>query len=94
VRFYHHREATLARHMEWLKDKRFVSYECFWNQLARQRGFPMVVEPHAVRDLVRSRGGFDECSLRLIERNKSARKSFSGEAVSRLKNAPPGLRLA
>ena len=33
VRFYHHREATLARHMEWLREAGFVYYECFWKQL-------------------------------------------------------------
>ena len=31
--FYHHREATLARHMEWLKEAGFVFYDCFWKQL-------------------------------------------------------------
>jgi tRNA (cmo5U34)-methyltransferase len=33
VSFYHHREATLARHMEWLREAGFVAYECFWKQL-------------------------------------------------------------
>jgi tRNA (cmo5U34)-methyltransferase len=33
VAFYHHRDATLARHMEWLKDAGFVYYECFWKLL-------------------------------------------------------------
>jgi tRNA (cmo5U34)-methyltransferase len=33
VSFYHHKEATLARHMEWLKEAGFVAYECFWKQL-------------------------------------------------------------
>jgi hypothetical protein len=34
VSFHHHREATLARHMEWLKEAGFVAYECFWKHLA------------------------------------------------------------
>ncbi len=29
----HHREATLARHMEWLKAGGFVGAECFWKRL-------------------------------------------------------------
>ena len=33
VSFHHHREATLARHMEWLEEAGFVSYECFWKHL-------------------------------------------------------------
>jgi len=33
VSFYHHREATLERHMEWLKEAGFVGYECFWKRL-------------------------------------------------------------
>jgi ubiquinone/menaquinone biosynthesis C-methylase UbiE len=33
VRFYHHRDATLARHIEWLKEAGFVAYECFWKRL-------------------------------------------------------------
>jgi tRNA (cmo5U34)-methyltransferase len=32
---YHHREATLAHHMEWLEAAGFVSYECFWKRLSR-----------------------------------------------------------
>jgi len=33
ARFYHHKEATLPRHMEWLREAGFVYYECFWKQL-------------------------------------------------------------
>jgi len=35
VSSYHHRDATLARHLEWLKDAGFVAYECFWKHLGR-----------------------------------------------------------
>ena len=35
ARFYHHKEATLARHLEWLKGAGFVGYECFWKHLGR-----------------------------------------------------------
>ncbi len=35
VSFYHHKEATLARHMEWLKEAGFVGCDCFWKYLGR-----------------------------------------------------------